>query len=282
METLCPNALSRQIAHSDMLPRAIDRLTAEGYAVASTTPDRAIEVVCSLCSSTRETGIVYRDKIFETGIGLVRWLGTGFPRGPEDGAFPLLELIRSLLCEQRVEGGELGDSVETARRNLDRLITQTWGSLVGFCRNRGADEEAATIACGRAFVKFWSPNATDRFAGQSRVGTMLCSFARLVILEQDRGRTRTTRDADAHSTGAPDPPGFAERQEVRRAYEECLSKLPPRERVIVDLHVRYQMQGRAIAERLGCVKSNVSNALATGLPRLRACMESKHFFSSGT
>jgi RNA polymerase sigma factor (sigma-70 family) len=265
-----------------MLPLAMERLQLEGYTVPETTPDRAVAAVCTLCGADPEDGIVYRDKHFETGVGLVRWLGSAFPRGAEDGAFPMLELVRSLLCEQRVDGVGSDLSIEVARGNLDVLIGQSWDSLIGFCRRRGGDEEAATVALGRAFIKFWSPEAADRFAGQSRVGTMLCSFARLVILEQERGRKRTVLSDGVDPAGPPEPPGPTARGEIRRAYEECLGQLPPREQIIVDLHVRYRMTGKAIAERLGCVKSNISNALAMGMPRLRGCMESKKFFSSGS
>lgn len=276
--------LDRMSAHDD----AARVLADQGYNTSMLSPERTRAVIHAF-TSVGPQGVTYRERRFDTTVGLARWLAQPFRETARETSWPILELLRSVCCEQRPPDPVRTPPTESFRRghagvakaNLERLIEQNWALVRGYAVGHGGTDETATEAIGRAFTKFWSPASTERFAGMSRVSTLLCSFARFVLLEQNRDRPGTGRHPDDLPGATDDPASANERAEIRDAYEQCLEGLTARERTILDLHIRYQMAGSLIADRLGCGRANVSNAMAIGLPKLRACMERKHFFWNG-
>lgn len=284
--------LERMSAHDD----AARVLADQGYNTSMLSPERTRAVIHAF-TSVGPQGVTYRERRFDTTVGLARWLTQPFRETARENSWPILELLRSVCCEQRAPDPVRTTATESppdtpsespnrehtgvAKANLERLIEQNWALVRGYAVGHGGSDETATEAIGRAFTKFWSPASTERFAGMSRVSTLLCSFARFVLLEQNRDRPGTGRQPDDLAGATDEPATAGERAEIRDAYERCLEGLTARERTILDLHIRYQMAGSLIADRLGCGRPNISNALAIGLPKLRACMERKHFFWNG-
>lgn len=100
------------------------------------------------------------------------------------------------------------------------------------------------------------------------------AYARRVIVNlylDDKRRQALFRKiiTRLNSTARPDPEDSAEQVDERRALEQALRVLTPRERAAIVLRYYADQEDPTIAEYLGCSPATVRSLVHRGLPKLR-------------
>ncbi|MEQ9454005.1 MAG: sigma-70 family RNA polymerase sigma factor [Phycisphaeraceae bacterium] len=264
-------------------------------------PARLLEAVGYLInppvreSGKRAKGYADADQLGpkSTTVKLVDWLVKPFRASSQAPSMPLKELVWSVGCEQRADWlanektlgeGTAVEDCDLAKQSLEVLLLQNDGLIEGYIQKNfrlraGDPSDFAAQAWAEAFVGWWSPQATTRFAGRARIITAVCQIARNMASKEMSRPTRAVGGldlvelAEGEFVSADVANCIAIPELDLAAYLNCLETLPVGQRLIVDLSVRFKKQNKEICEELNTSASNVSNQLTRGRDKIRKCLK---------
>jgi RNA polymerase sigma-70 factor (ECF subfamily) len=166
-----------------------------------------------------------------------------------------------------VEAAQKGD--RRAFAELVRLHREGLSRLVG--RYLEDEDDVAEIV-QRAFIRAY--DNLSSFRGQARFRTWLFRIAINLSLNQLRDSSRTRplhlSDLDAITNSLSTARLVA--REARRRLGEVLQKLPPMQRLAVELRLLHELPFREIAEIAECSEDSAKANFHHGIKRLREAM----------
>lgn len=142
--------------------------------------------------------------------------------------------------------------------------------LFGMC---GDWDQADDLAQG-ALLKAWS--SRDRFDGRSSLRTWLFTIARnhwLDYLRRKKAMRLTQQEMTDHPATGGSPPAAMMRQELRRAVDSAMLKLPPEQREALALRESQSLTFEQIGVMLGVPAATVKSRVRYALQRLAEELE---------
>jgi RNA polymerase sigma factor (sigma-70 family) len=163
--------------------------------------------------------------------------------------------------------------------------------VLGVCRrfaDRVGDPEAiADEAWSRVFCDYWSTHARRRFLGLSRISTLVSQVARHIAIDSIRGhRLFVSKDENLNSdesaldiedSRAVNPAASMEANQLSSRIEECMSRLPPKRRIVADMVWLRQMNAKRVAQILGVSEPAISQHLKKARDTVGKCLKEQGF-----
>ena len=155
---------------------------------------------------------------------------------------------------------------EVLKRSLPALRLYAERILGG----SGDPEEAVQ----EAFIRLWTHR--ERWRGEASIRSLLYSITRNAALDEIRRRKREVPFSEepllSPRCECPSPLVRLEEEELRRAAEEAISRLPPRRQEIFRLVREGGLTYREVAEVLDLSPQTVANLMSLALKDLRASL----------
>lgn len=202
----------------------------------------------------------------------------------ERGAI-LSDLVWSLAMERRAEWRSSSAREEDASDALSLAIVRHEPYLLGALRKRlpsraAAVEEAVLDAWARAFATYWAESATRRFAGRSRLFTLVFTIAYRELGHASRsGAQLEALDAShehlADRGAGPVAAAAALELDLSVALRDCIDELPEKRRVVAELRFGQGLKPSEVAEAVNTTRPNVANHLKLARESLRDCLGAK-------
>jgi RNA polymerase sigma factor (sigma-70 family) len=213
---------------------------------------------------------------------------------PHASGTPLGELAWSVACEHRRDWQNPDSAAidpTSANRAFELVYARDRAIVVGdvaraFGQSAGAPPEIADEAWARVFCDYWSVRARRRFLGLSRISTLVCQVARYVatdILRQRHHDDLPERAGNVTRSGgyvpSPEEIGvdagvedvFAG-DELQSRIRECVTRLPPRQRLVAEMVWLWQIRAKRVAESLHISEPAVSQHLKKARELLARCL----------
>ncbi|MGW8268016.1 MAG: RNA polymerase sigma factor [Longimicrobiales bacterium] len=134
----------------------------------------------------------------------------------------------------------------------------------------GDPEEAVQ----EAFIRLWTHR--ERWRGDGSIRSLLYTITRNAALDELRRHRREVPLSDhllpASRSPDPDPLACLEEEDLRRAAEEAIRRLPPRRQEIFRMVREGGLSYREVAEVLDIAPQTVANLMSLALADLRACL----------
>jgi RNA polymerase sigma-70 factor (ECF subfamily) len=175
-------------------------------------------------------------------------------------------------------------------RELEERLEDHRAELIGYCWRMLRSPVEAEDAVQETMVRAW--RGYDRFEGRSALRTWLYRIATNVCLDLRGSRGRRADPIDlgpgAAAEASPDSPWAARpaglldperadpadvavsHDEVRRALDAALRRLPPRQRAVLILREVVRWRAREVADLLGVTVVSVNSALQRARATLAA------------
>ncbi|MBX3327840.1 MAG: sigma-70 family RNA polymerase sigma factor [Nitrospira sp.] len=220
---------------------------------------------------------------------------------PDSGSTATLmsELGSSVLCEQN-EGWQDPPSrpisFANAQEAFERVYAKNKAKVVGDIRRafgeRADNPEAiADEAWARVFCDYWSVGARRRFLGLCRISTLVCQVAHYVAIDIIRNRAALimeegpSDDADGKARSFSlenigvfvDPSERIAERQLEQKIRECIERLPPKQRIVVEIVWCREVPAKEAAERLRVSEAAISQHLKKARETLRTYLQ-RHGF----
>lgn len=158
----------------------------------------------------------------------------------------------------------LGGDSEAVAALYDRYADR----LYGFCFSMLRDREEAADATHDVFLR--ATQRLDQLRDPARLRPWLFAIARNEVISRTRRRSRHS-DQDVPDVPAdhPDPEDRVARRELHQLVFEAAGALQPRDRELLELHLREGLEGEELAEALGVELSHLHVLMS----RMRMRME---------
>ncbi|GAB4241503.1 MAG: RNA polymerase factor sigma-70 [Acidobacteriota bacterium] len=169
---------------------------------------------------------------------------------------------------------------------LEDLVREHTRPLYRAARGLGFPHEAAEDLVQEVFVTFLE--TLERFEGRSSVRTWLFGILYRKSFEKRRELAKTAREDSVEDvfenrfrpdgTWARPPVDLDQRLDssrLRQAFEECLERLPPKQRTVFVLRDIEDFPTEEICKTLGVSRTNLFVLTFRARTRLRECLEEK-------
>lgn len=160
------------------------------------------------------------------------------------------------------------------------IVAATFPRLLGFARLFVASREVAEEVAQEAYVALWQQRA--QITGAESIRPWLFTFAKRRAIRVSSRRAATNEvafDADALEHVAPAVDGTQRRglldAQARRALEEAINALGPRDRELVSLRYFAGLQHKELADALSMPIGSVGVTLGRALEKLRQHLEGR-------
>lgn len=161
-----------------------------------------------------------------------------------------------------------------------RLYTAHYMRLhayIGTFLYRGADvEDALQETSVTLWEKFSEFNPTDDTAASDEFGAWACTIARFKVMQAMRAHGRATVPLDESLIDMIVDKQAAMNDELvdrRVALKECLAKLPPTDRALIDACYRGERRFKDVADELGRPTNSVYKSLSRIRGSLMGCVD---------
>jgi RNA polymerase sigma factor (sigma-70 family) len=214
---------------------------------------------------------------------------------PNSGSSCLIaELALSVACEHRDDWQNPTArpiNLQNAARSFEFVYRRDKSVVVGdvfqrFGERAGPPEGIADEAWSRVFCDYWSINAQRRFLGLSQISTFVCQVARYAALDEIRKRNRFVsidQETDSeNSTQADqllinleihwDPTDRLIEKELLRLIKKCISELPARQRIVVEMIGFRNIRAKEVSKILRISEAAVSQHLKKAREALCICL----------
>lgn len=209
------------------------------------------------------------------------------------------ELGSSVLCEQN-EGWQDPPSrpisFANAQEAFERVYAKNKAKVVGDIRRAFGEradnpDAVADEAWARVFCDYWSVEARRRFLGLCRISTLVCQVARYVAIDMIRDKAALVMDGEASVDADGEERGFlldnigvfvdpSEKiagQQLEQKIRECIERLPPKQRIVVEIVWCREVPAKEAAERLRISEAAVSQHLKKARETLRNYLQMHGF-----
>jgi RNA polymerase sigma factor (sigma-70 family) len=247
--------------------------------------------------ATQRSGGCYRDRWPLDATWPAVWSVLVRPLAQDDSSHSatlLSELALSVACEQREDWQNPSArpiEVAIANRTFEFVYKKNRLKVLGVCRrfaDRVGDPEAiADEAWSRVFCDYWSTHARRRFLGLSRISTLVSQVARHIAIDSIRGhRLFVSKDENLNSdesaldiedSRAVNPAASMEANQLSSRIEECMSRLPPKRRIVADMVWLRQMNAKRVAQILGVSEPAISQHLKKARDTVGKCLKEQGF-----
>lgn len=216
------------------------------------------------------------------------------PRIDRRGASTTLlrELACSVACERRVDWWHPASPRRDERKGdlaFEAIYSRCRGHVVRevtrrFGTRAGEPEAIADDAWSRVYRDYWSTAARRRFAGLSRIVTLVCQVAAYGAIDVLRQRGHETLPLEGGETDdgtasriaqwsvTPDPVDRMEAVEVVRRVRRCVGRLPARQQVLVELVWFQDVKAVEAARLLEISEPAVSQMLKRARAGVQSCL----------
>lgn len=201
------------------------------------------------------------------------------------------DLALSVLCEQKSEWQDPPSrpvDMESANYAFDFVYVKNKAKVLGDIRKTFGEradnpEAVADEAWSRVFCDYWSVGARRRFLGLCRISTLVAQVARFVAIDAIREKSAYVMDEGCAADGDDEPKGFSldrigvvmdpteqiAGQQLERKIRECIDRLPPKQRIVVEIVWVREILAKEAAERLRISEPAVSQHLKKARDALR-------------
>jgi RNA polymerase sigma factor (sigma-70 family) len=195
----------------------------------------------------------------------------------------MAELALSVACEHRDDWQNPNArpiSLQNAARSFEFVYRRDKAVVVGdvfqrFGERAGPPGAIADEAWSRVFCDYWSINAQRRFLGLSQISTFVCQVARYAALDELRKSERFVSIDQETENGNPtqtdqllinleihwNPTDRLIAKDLLRLIKKCLSELPARQRIVVEMTGLRNIRAKEVAKILRISEAAVSQHL---------------------
>jgi RNA polymerase sigma-70 factor (ECF subfamily) len=183
--------------------------------------------------------------------------------------------LTDVACIARLVAGD--------ERALGLLFDRHGAMAFGLASAMAHDPADAEEVVADAFAQVWRSAATfDQTRGS--VAAWLATIVRTRALDLLRSQKRRARvldeaaalsvegDSPARSSGAPSPDRGVERNEAQRLVRDALDRLPPPQRLVLELAYFGGLSQSEIAEQLAEPLGTVKTRMRSGMEKLRVAL----------